>query len=86
MAHHGSGDQAEPLYAHIGAAIGLISVGADNDYGHPTATALGILKSTGTVVMRTDVEGMLMVASDGHGRLTTWTQRAATAPQLARPG
>ncbi|MGA0566145.1 ComEC/Rec2 family competence protein [Rathayibacter sp. KR2-224] len=86
VAHHGSGDQAEPLYAHMGAAIGLISVGADNDYGHPTATALGILKSTGTVVMRTDVEGMLMVASDGHGRLTTWTQRAATAPQLARPG
>ena len=30
VAHHGSGDQAEPLYAHIVAAIGLISVGESN--------------------------------------------------------
>lgn len=86
VAHHGSRDQAEPLYQHIRAAVALISCGTGNDYGHPTATALGILKRSGTVVMRTDVEGMLMVSSDGAGSLRTWTARHATPAELARPG
>lgn len=86
VAHHGSRDQAEPLYRHIAAAIGLISVGAANDYGHPTAAALSILNRSGTRVMRTDVEGMIMVGSDGSGGLRTWAQRHATPQQLARPG
>jgi competence protein ComEC len=74
------------LYRHIAAAIGLISVGAANDYGHPTAAALSILNRSGTYVMRTDVEGMIMVGSDGSGGLRTWAQRHATPQQLARPG
>jgi competence protein ComEC len=86
VAHHGSRDQAEPLYRHIGAAIGLISVGAGNDYGHPTATALSILNRARTLVMRTDVEGMLMISGDGKGGLRTWTERHAGTEQLARPG
>jgi competence protein ComEC len=86
VAHHGSRDQAEPLYRQIGAAIGLISVGAGNDYGHPTATALSILNRARTLVMRTDVEGMLMISGDGKGGLRTWTERHADREQLARPG
>jgi len=86
VAHHGSRDQAEPLYRHIRAAVALISCGTGNDYGHPTATALGILRRSGSRVMRTDVEGMLMVSAEGAGGLRTWTQRHATPAELARPG
>lgn len=86
VAHHGSRDQAEPLYRHIGAAVALISVGAANDYGHPTATALGILSRAGATVMRTDDEGILMLSSDGDGGLVTWSQRHASEAELAEPG
>lgn len=86
VAHHGSRDQSEALYQHLHARVGLISCGAGNDYGHPTSTALGILARSGTAVMRTDVEGMLMVAADGSGGLRTWTARHGSLAQLARPG
>jgi competence protein ComEC len=86
VAHHGSRDQSASLYQHLHARVGLISCGAGNDYGHPTSTALGIMARAGTEVMRTDVQGMLMVTSDAHGALRTWTQRHATDAQLARPG
>ena len=86
VAHHGSSDQAEALYDALSAAVGLISSGIGNDYGHPTQTALGILHRAGILAMRTDVQGMLMVASDGHGGLRTWTQRHASAEILRTPG
>ncbi len=33
--HHGSGDVDPGFLAAVGARVGLVSVGADNDYGHP---------------------------------------------------
>ncbi|HWD62170.1 MAG TPA: MBL fold metallo-hydrolase [Humibacter sp.] len=86
VAHHGSSDQDEALYQRLGATVGLISCGVGNDYGHPTAKALGILKRAGTLAMRTDVQGILMVSADGNGGLRTWTQKHATSEQLAAPG
>jgi competence protein ComEC len=85
MAHHGSADQAEALYRAAAARLALISCGAGNDYGHPTATALGILAHTGTRVMRTDLQGILLVASDGRGGLRTWSQRSASEGSLFTP-
>ncbi|TFC96695.1 MULTISPECIES: ComEC/Rec2 family competence protein [Cryobacterium] len=77
VAHHGSGDQSPELYAELGATVGLISVGRDNGYGHPTDEILAILASAGTVAMRTDRQGMLVVAPapEGGGALTVWTER-----------
>ena len=37
--HHGSGDADPEFLAASGARVALISVGADNTYGHPTAPA-----------------------------------------------
>ncbi len=76
VSHHGSGDQSAALYAALGAAVGLIGVGADNDYGHPTESALGVLASAGTVAYRTDRHGMVLVApGERAGELLVWTQR-----------
>lgn len=77
VAHHGSGDQSPELYAGLSAAVGLISVGTDNGYGHPTERLLDTLRSAGTLPLRTDRQGMLVVApgATGSRTLTVWTER-----------
>ncbi len=75
VAHHGSADQSEALYRELGATVGLISVGADNGYGHPTRRLLDILQSVGTVVERTDEHGLILVSGGGGGDVTVWTER-----------
>ena len=82
VAHHGSRDQSPDLYADLGATVGLISVGADNGYGHPTDRLLDILASDGTAAVRTDQQGLAVVAPDpgGHGALVVWTEKPANGP------
>src|SRR5690606_22699936 len=76
VSHHGSADQSAALYARLDAAVGLIGVGAGNDYGHPTESLLGILAATGTTVLRTDEQGMLLLApGERPGGVDVWTGR-----------
>ena len=84
VAHHGSADQYPPLYERLRASVGLIGVGADNGYGHPTPRLLGTLHDVGTTIARTDEEGMLLVTPVPGGGMTLWTERAPT--DLLRPG
>lgn len=78
VAHHGSSDQSERLYPSLGARLGLVSVGADNSYGHPTQRALDILSGAGTAVTRTDRSGMLLV-SPGPDGPRLWAEHPDTA-------
>lgn len=75
VSHHGSSDQSEALYRELGAAVGLIGVGADNGYGHPTQRLLEILARVGTVAERTDEHGLVLVSGAGGADLTVWTER-----------
>lgn len=79
VAHHGSADQAPALYGRIRAPVGLIGVGAGNDYGHPTTFCLGMLADAGTRAFRTDRQGLVLVADGGDGAARVWTQRSARA-------
>jgi competence protein ComEC len=78
VAHHGSADQYDRLYLQLRARLALVSVGADNGYGHPTDRSLGILAQSGTAVARTDLHGLVLVRrvadTTGH-RLEVWTER-----------
>ncbi|TPW74488.1 ComEC/Rec2 family competence protein [Schumannella soli] len=74
VAHHGSADQDPELYRRIRARAGLIGVG-ENDYGHPTAKLLGILADVGTAALRSDQDGLVLLAGSGD-HLRVWTQRA----------
>lgn len=76
VAHHGSADQYEPLYQQLAASVGIIGVGVDNTYGHPTESLLAILERAGTVVARTDLEGMIVLSPARGGGVQVWTQRA----------
>jgi competence protein ComEC len=76
VAHHGSADQYEPLYERVHAVVGVISVGADNGYGHPTADALGILERVGTTAERTDEHGLILLRPGAdRGTVSVWTER-----------
>lgn len=79
VAHHGSADQSPAFYAAAGAGVGLISVGADNDYGHPTSRLLGILRTVGTRPVRTDLSGTILLSAAAGGGVRVWTQRPITA-------
>ncbi|WP_168581728.1 ComEC/Rec2 family competence protein [Gephyromycinifex aptenodytis] len=59
VAHHGSADHDPQLLAEARAPVAFISVGADNDYGHPAPTLLRSLARTGAAVYRTDQQGHL---------------------------
>ncbi|MFL6154624.1 MAG: ComEC/Rec2 family competence protein [Marmoricola sp.] len=79
VAHHGSSKQDPALIADLGARVALISVGADNDYGHPAGSTLGLLQRAGLQVRRTDQDGDVAVVVDGDGHLGT-VSRAVGRP------
>jgi competence protein ComEC len=65
--HHGSRYQDEDWLLGLGARVALVSVGADNDYGHPAAETLAPLEAAGIQVLRTDRDGDLAVVADAGG-------------------
>lgn len=76
VSHHGSRDQDPDLYRRVHAIVGLIGVGAENDYGHPTADSLDMLAGTGTSVVRSDLNGISLVWRTTAGDLRVWRERA----------
>jgi competence protein ComEC len=63
--HHGSRYQDLDWLGSLGAEVALVSVGADNEYGHPAASTLDALAAGGTEVFRTDESGDVLVVADG---------------------
>ena len=61
MPHHGSSNLDLGLMDAVAAPIALVSVGADNTYGHPTPTALAWAGRHGARVLRTDRHGDVAV-------------------------
>ncbi len=76
VAHHGSEDPALPrLLEQIHPRVAVISVGTNNDYGHPTASTIASLAEVpGLAVYRTDRDGRVVVESDGEA-MTVRTER-----------
>ncbi|MBO9523356.1 MAG: ComEC/Rec2 family competence protein [Nocardioidaceae bacterium] len=71
VAHHGSRNQDEHLVDGLGARVALISVGVDNDYGHPAPRTLDLLTRARMRVLRTDRDGDLAVVVEPGGGLAT---------------
>jgi competence protein ComEC len=66
--HHGSADQDPEFLRAVDPRLAVVSVGADNDYGHPAPDTLGLLADSGAVIARTDDSGDIAVVVD-HGDL-----------------
>jgi competence protein ComEC len=80
--HHGSADADPAFLAASGARVALVSVGADNTYGHPTARTLTWLARDGMRVHRTDREGDLAVV----GSAGSWGVAARGGPSVGAVG
>ena len=78
VSHHGSADQLDALYEAARPRVGLVGVGADNTYGHPTEDALGLLVGLGTEVVRTDRDGDAAVRLDDEG-MHVWREHPPAA-------
>jgi competence protein ComEC len=72
--HHGSRYQDLPFLESLQARLAVISVGVDNDYGHPAPETVRGLASTGEQVLRTDQDGAVAVV-ERDGRLSAVTRR-----------
>ncbi|MFJ6082581.1 ComEC/Rec2 family competence protein [Streptomyces sp. NPDC092369] len=66
VAHHGSAYQDPELIRAVAPRLALISVGADNTYGHPAPSTVAALNALGAVVLRTDRDGALAVTGTGE--------------------
>jgi len=76
VAHHGSEDPGLPdLLRVLRPRVAVISVGAHNDYDHPRPETLAALAAQpGLRTLRTDVNGRIVVESDGR-TLTVRSER-----------
>src|SRR6266540_4148817 len=73
IAHHGSNTSTSPAFLRrTTPLVDVISVGANNRFGHPTADTLARL--AGDLVLRTDQNGDITLSTDGH-HLWVRTQR-----------
>jgi competence protein ComEC len=67
VAHHGSRTSSTPAFlALVRPRLALVSVGAGNTYGHPSAEVMRRLEDGGADVLRTDQLGTIVVRADGR--------------------
>ncbi|MBM7855595.1 beta-lactamase superfamily II metal-dependent hydrolase [Desulfohalotomaculum tongense] len=66
VGHHGSSSSTTPAFLKaVAPKYAIISVGKDNDYGHPHSKTMAALAAAGVQVLRTDISGHIVVTSDG---------------------
>ncbi len=64
MNHHGS-HVSEKFFKEISPSYSVISCGKDNKYGHPRQDTMELLKKYDVPVFRTDLQGTILMYSDG---------------------
>jgi len=86
VGHHGSETSTTyPFLREIMPKYAVISVGADNSYGHPDEDTLSRLRDADVKVYRTDLQGDIICTSDGN-TVTFKVERNANADTLAPVG
>jgi len=70
IGHHGSKTStSQPFLDAVAPSIGIVSDGFENSFGHPHRDVLARLADRGSAVLRTDLDGLVTVRTDGR-RLT----------------
>lgn len=86
VGHHGSDTSTSYVFLReIMPTYAVISVGAGNDYGHPTEEALSRLRDENAQIFRTDLQGDITFVSNGKEIWVT-TDRTATEKELLVTG
>ena len=67
VGHHGSSTSSTPAFLDaVQPKLALISVGAENTYGHPSPAVVRSLVERGVQVLRTDYVGTVVIRTDGR--------------------
>lgn len=69
--HHGSAYQDPGFLEAVNASLAIVSVGAENRYGHPSGALLDRLRHDGARVFRTDISGDVAVSRTADGTVVT---------------
>lgn len=66
VGHHGSSTSSSKAFLDkVKPSIAVISVGKDNDYGHPNKETLSEFKKRNYKLYRTDIDGTIVLESNG---------------------
>jgi len=80
LAHHGSRNGTDTRWLQtVRPELAVASMGRNNDYGHPHAETVSLLRRTGIPMLRTDQLGSITITSDGRN----WQ---VTEPSIGRAG
>ncbi len=67
VGHHGSRTSTtEPFLEAVAPSVALISAGFENSFGHPHPDVVKRLTMRHTAILRTDLDGLATVHTDGH--------------------
>ena len=68
LAHHGSRNGTDSSWLNaIRPELAVASMGKANEYGHPHAETVSLLRRSGILSLRTDLLGTITIESDGRG-------------------
>ncbi len=86
VGHHGSNDStSEAFLTAVGPQYAVISVGRQNSYGHPSAATLELLRNARLSVYRTDLQGDILITSDGS-HLSVSPGKSTSDAEIFTPG
>jgi competence protein ComEC len=81
VGHHGSKTSSIPLFLDaVSPSVAVISAGYENSFGHPHPDVLKRLFDRHAAVLRTDLDGLVTVSTDG--RRLWWRRTADIVPDL----
>jgi beta-lactamase superfamily II metal-dependent hydrolase len=85
VGHHGSTSSSSVSFlSRVAPEVAVISVGAGNTYGHPAAETLTKLQNVGATIYRTDLNGNIVVSTDGN-TYSVSTDKASAATTTLTP-
>ena len=86
LAHHGSHNGTDVRWLDlVRPELAVASVGATNDFGHPSSQTIALLERLGIPLLRTDRDGTVKIESDGRRWWLARHQVAVRAPPAAKP-
>jgi beta-lactamase superfamily II metal-dependent hydrolase len=84
--HHGSNSSSgQDFVDRVNASHVVISVGKGNSYGHPSPTVIKRWKETGASVYRTDINGTVIISSDGKDIMVSYREGVVDPTDEAVP-
>lgn len=86
VGHHGSDTSTSQAFLDaVSPDFAVISAGWDNDYGHPHQTTLDKLMAAQVSLCRTDLQGTVLITSNGQDLDVSYAKEAAEDDLTASP-